>query len=107
MVATLERKDLKQELFAEEAITHVMLVFLKERKVIYSIFAYYLNINSLYSSTSTIQTSKQPILANLLKKRKKKWQPKIERRRIGALDLTRFLVVLDFAICTKESKANL
>ena len=49
---------------------------------------------------------KQLILTNSQKKRKKKWQLKREIRRIGALDLVRSLVVLDFAICTKESKAN-
>ena len=106
MLAGLEQKDFKQELSSEEATTHVMLVFLKERKVSNLSSLYYSNANNLYSSTSMIQTLKQPILANSQKKRKKKWQPKREIRRIGALDLVRSLVVLDFAICTKESKAN-
>jgi hypothetical protein len=44
---------------------------------------------------------------NLLKKRKRRWQLKRETRRIGALDLVKSLVVLDFTICTRESKANL
>jgi hypothetical protein len=99
MLAGLEQKDFGLGLSSEEATTHVMLVFLKERKVSNLSSLYYLNANNLYSSTSMIQTLKQPILANSQKKRKKK-------RRIGALDLVRSLVVLDFAICTKESKAN-
>jgi hypothetical protein len=106
MLAGLEQKDFKQELSSEEATTHVMLVFLKERKVSNLSSLYYSNANNLYSSMSMIQTLKQPILANSQKKRKKKWQLKREIRRIGALDLVRSLVVLDFAICTKESKAN-
>ena len=106
MLAGLEQKDFGLGLSSEEATTHVMLVFLKERKVGNLSSLYYSNANNLYSSTSMIQTLKQPILANLQKKRKKKWQPKRETRRIGALDLVRSLVVLDFAICTKESKAN-
>jgi hypothetical protein len=32
---------------------------------------------------------------------------KKRNKRIGALDLVKFLAVLDFAICTKEPKANL
>jgi hypothetical protein len=76
-----------------------MLVFLKERRVSNLSLLYYSNANNLYSPTSIIQTLKQPILSNSQKKRRKK-------RRIGALDLVRSLVVLDFAICTKELKAN-
>ena len=106
MLARLEQKDFKLGLSLEEATTHVMLVFLKERKVGNLSSLYYSNANNLYSSTSMIQTLKQPILANLQKKRKKKWQLKRETRRISALDLVRSLVVLDFAICIKESKAN-
>jgi hypothetical protein len=99
MLAGLEHKDIHQELSSEEATTHVMLVFLKERRVSNLSLLYYSNANNLYSSTSMIQTLKQPILPNSQKKRRKK-------RKIGALDLVRSLVVLDFAICTKESKAN-
>jgi hypothetical protein len=54
-----------------------------------------------------IQTLKQLFPVNLLKKRKRKWQLKRETRRIGALDLVKSLVVLDFVICTSESKADL
>jgi hypothetical protein len=72
MLAMLEQKELKQELSLEEATTHVMLVFLKKRKVSNLSSFYYSNANSLYSSTSMIQTLKQPILANSQKKRKKK-----------------------------------
>ena len=50
---------------------------------------------------------KQQFPANLLKKRKRRWQLKRETSRIGTLDLLKSLVVLDFAICTRESKANL
>jgi hypothetical protein len=106
MLAGQEQKDFGLGLSLEEATTHVMLVFLKERKVSNLSSLYYSNANNLYSSTSMIQTLKQPILVNSQKKRKKKWQLKRETRRIGALDLVRSLVVLDFAICTKESKAN-
>jgi hypothetical protein len=106
MLAGLEQKDFGLGLSLEEATTHVMLVFLKERKVSNLSSLYYSDTDNLYSSTSMIQTLKQPILANSQKKRKKKWQLKREIRRIGALDLVRSLVVLDFAICTKESKAN-
>jgi hypothetical protein len=81
-------------------------MFLKERKVSNLSSLYYSNANNLYSSTSMIQTLKQLILLNSQKKRKKKWQLKREIRRISTLNLVRFLVVLDFAICTKESKAN-
>ena len=52
-------------------------------------------------------TLKQLFLANLLKKKKRKWQLRREIRRIGAPDLVKSLVVLDFAICIRESKANL
>jgi hypothetical protein len=39
MLAKLKEKDLKQSLSSLDATTHVMLMFLKERKVIlYSIF---------------------------------------------------------------------
>jgi hypothetical protein len=70
-------------------------------------YLYNSNANSSYSSTSTIQTLKQQFSANLLKKRKRRWQLKRETRRISALDLLKSLVVLDFAICIRESKANL
>jgi hypothetical protein len=72
MLARLEQKDFGLGLSLEETTTHLMLVFLKERKVSNLSSLYYLNANNLYSSTSMIQTLKQPILANLQKKRKKK-----------------------------------
>jgi hypothetical protein len=72
MLARLEQKDFGLGLSLEEATTHVMLVFLKERKVSNLSSLYYSNTNNLYSSTSMIQTLKQPILANSQKKRKKK-----------------------------------
>jgi hypothetical protein len=50
---------------------------------------------------------KQLSLENSLKKRKRKWQLKRELRRISVLDLVRSQAVLDFAICTRESKASL
>ena len=58
MLARLEQKDLEQSFLLEEATTHVMLVFLKERKVSNLSLLYYSNANNLYSSTSTIQTLK-------------------------------------------------
>ena len=106
MLAGLEEKDLEQKL-SSEAATYVMLAFLKEKKVSNLFYPRNLNANSLYSSMFTIQTLKQLFLATLPKKRKRKWQLKRETRRIGALDLVKSLVVLDFTICTRESKANL
>jgi hypothetical protein len=44
---------------------------------------------------------------NSLQKRKRKWQLRREIRRIGAPDLVESPAVLDFAICTRESKGNL
>jgi hypothetical protein len=64
MLAGLERKNLWQELSSEEATTHVMLVFLKERKVGNLSSLHYSDANNLYSSTSMIQTLKQPIFTN-------------------------------------------
>jgi hypothetical protein len=72
MLAKLKQKDFKQKLSLKEAIIHVILIFLKERKVSNLSLLYYLNANNLYSSTSIIQTLKQPILVNSQKKRKKK-----------------------------------
>ena len=63
-MARLEQKDFKQELSLEEATTHVILMFLKERKVSNLSSLYYSNTDNLYSSTSMIQTLKQPILTN-------------------------------------------
>jgi hypothetical protein len=54
MLARLEQKDFRLRLSLEEATTHVMLVFLKERKVSNLSSLYYLNTNNLYSSTSMI-----------------------------------------------------
>lgn len=47
MLAGMEKKDLEQGLSSEEAYTHVMLVFLKERKVCYSFNCYILIANLL------------------------------------------------------------
>jgi hypothetical protein len=106
MLAGLEEKDLKQGLSSLDATTHVMLVFLKERKASNLFYLCNLNANR-YSSTSTIQTLKQLSPANSLQKRKRKWQLKRETRRISDLDSVKYLVVQDFAIYTRESKANL
>jgi hypothetical protein len=106
MLAGLEEKDLEQKL-SSEATTYVMLAFLKEKKVSNLFYPRNLNANSLYSSMFTIQTLKQLFLATLPKKRKRKWQLKRETRRIDALDLVKSLAVLDFAICTSESKGDL
>jgi len=46
MLARLEEKDLEQKL-SSEATTHVMLVFLKEKKVINQLYLSNSNTNSL------------------------------------------------------------
>ena len=65
ILARLEQKDLRQGLSLEEATIYIILVFLKERKVSNLSSLYYLDANNLYSSTSMIQTLKQPIFTNL------------------------------------------
>lgn len=45
MLAGLEEKDFEQKLSTKAATTHVMLVFLKEKKVNNTIYSYNLNTN--------------------------------------------------------------
>jgi hypothetical protein len=59
------------------------------------------------NTTFIISTLKQLFLINLLKKRKREWQLRRKTRRINTFNLVSFLVVLNFAICIRELKANL